>query len=526
MTCVADYKQEREQVNNQDYIQGLEKFVDSMRGKEYTAIFLADSVGHGTLQRIKTEYEDIYTQISPFADMQLSFSSNSSKSEASGRSEGQAVNEGVGYAQGQSDQETHARGKGENESTSGTDTKGTNEIDAEGVTDTTGSSDGVSDAETDTHTDGEFKSKGVNASAHIGDGDGGVSVGAQSTRGTQSSDSHGKTHGTNHTDSVSHAVSKTLSHGINESHADTVTHGSSTMVTDSFGHSSQYTESYNIGQSFNLVDTETMTDTFGTSQGITLNAKNRMLASILDRLDSQLERIEECESLGMWNFAAYFLGEGMADTETAANTYYSLVAGNQSGVESSAVNIWAGDNPNLPIVTDYITRFLHPVFQYNRFGYEGDSIININPSALVSTNELAIHMGLPRYSVKGLPVVSHAVFAKEVLCKRNNDTKLINLGNIQNLGEETRSAVNLDLESLTMHTFVTGSTGTGKSNTVYHILEEVKKSMCHSSLLNRQKVNIKKYFLMCLAMAQTLIWEDYCGLIHLHFRRKYMYWNI
>lgn len=486
VTCVADYKQESEQVNNQDYIQGLEKFIDSMRGKEYTAIFLADSVGHEVLQRIKSEYENIYTQISPFADMQISFSTNASRSEASGRSEGQTVNENEGVSQGQSDNEEHSQGSGEHEDHGSSDATGTNDVQAEGETDTEGSADGVSDSKTDTHTEGEFESIGVSVAPE--------GVGVHSTYGTQSSDSHGETHGTSHTDSVSHAISKTLSHGINESHTDSVTQGRSTMITDSFGHSNQYTESYNIGQSFSLVDTETMTDTFGTSQGITLNAKNRMLESILSRLDSQLERIEECESLGMWNFAAYFLGDSMADTETAANTYYSLIAGNQSGVESSAINIWEGDNPNLPVIMEYLTEFSHPAFAYERFGYDGGSKIRIDPSALVSTNELAIHMGLPRYSVKGLPVVSHAVFAREVLCKRQNDSESVCLGNVQNLGEETNSMVDLDLESLSMHTFVTGSTGTGKSNTVYHMLEEARKKHVSFLVVEPAKGEYKKVF--------------------------------
>lgn len=41
------------------------------------------------------------------------------------------------------------------------------------------------------------------------------------------------------------------------------------------------------------------------------------------------------------------------------------------------------------------------------------------------------------------------------------------------MGTETNTAVNLDINSLTMHTFITGSTGSGKSNTVYEILNQL-----------------------------------------------------
>ena len=64
------------------------------------------------------------------------------------------------------------------------------------------------------------------------------------------------------------------------------------------------------------------------------------LTSITQRLEKHLKRIEECESIGMWDFAAYFIGESAAETETAANTYQSVVSGLQSGIERAAVNTW------------------------------------------------------------------------------------------------------------------------------------------------------------------------------------------
>ena len=66
----------------------------------------------------------------------------------------------------------------------------------------------------------------------------------------------------------------------------------------------------------------------------------------------------------------------------------------------------------------YISHFMHPQFVYTGFSYDEDRNISVNPSALVSTNELAIHMGLPRHSVRGLPVVEHAVFGQEVITRK------------------------------------------------------------------------------------------------------------
>ena len=40
VTCIADYKQDQDSVSNKDFIQGLEKFVYTMQGKLYTAVFI------------------------------------------------------------------------------------------------------------------------------------------------------------------------------------------------------------------------------------------------------------------------------------------------------------------------------------------------------------------------------------------------------------------------------------------------------------------------------------------------------
>lgn len=42
-------------------------------------------------------------------------------------------------------------------------------------------------------------------------------------------------------------------------------------------------------------------------------------------------------------FCSIFLGETAAETETAANTYKSVVAGTDSGIECNAINSWNDD---------------------------------------------------------------------------------------------------------------------------------------------------------------------------------------
>ena len=210
-----------------------------------------------------------------------------------------------------------------------------------------------------------------------------ISVSSNATEGKSSSDTHTISDGTSRTDSVSHSLSKTLSHGIN----DTDTVSRNTGESRSIGNSVTYVagtqqgNSYSVGDAFNLVTSRTLTDTFGSSQGITLNAKDMTLQAVMDKLEQHLKRLNECESLGMWNFAAYFLGDSAAETETAANTYQSVVSGLQSGIERAAVNTWI-EEEQIKQISKYIQNFIQPFFIYKDFSYEGDRAVLVNPSEI------------------------------------------------------------------------------------------------------------------------------------------------
>lgn len=492
VTCAAGYKKEGGLPGNSDFVQGLEKYVYSLQGKKYTAIFIADNVSSRRLQAKKQEYEKIYTEISPFAKMQINFTLSNSNSISVGESQGRTKNFSYGVSRGTSVNLTESETvtNGVNVSHGSTETHGDSKSVSDGKTDTVGHSNGFTDTESDSHTEGAFTGRGASAGIGIG-----LSVGLNRSKGKSSSDTRSYSHASSHTDSVSNSISRTLTHGINNSSSVSDTYGTSESKSESRsrGTGMQEGHTYNIGDGFNLVDSETLTDTFGTSQGITLNSENMTLALTLQKIQKHLNRIEECESFGMWDFAAYFLGESAAETETAANIYKSVIAGQESGIERVAINTWT-DAQETKEIFGYIRNFMHPLFWYEGFSYEGGRNVAVTPSVMVSTNELAIHMGLPRHSVKGLPVVKHAPFAQEVITRKASGEKIVDIGCIYHLGQTTDTKVKLDLDSLSMHTFVTGSTGSGKSNAVYHLLSEVRKKEIPFLVVEPAKGEYKNVF--------------------------------
>lgn len=114
--------------------------------------------------------------------------------------------------------------------------------------------------------------------------------------------------------------------------------------------------------------------------------------------------------------------------------------------------------------------------EHPRFKLDG---AELTPGTLVSSAELAIQAGLPNRSVPGIPVLECAEFGRNVSSYDSlgrADAPRIQLGRIFHMHQEEDLPVCLDADSLASHTFITGSTGSGKSNTVYRLLGELWRS--------------------------------------------------
>lgn len=430
VSCVANNKN-KDFVGNDEYLQGLEKLALAMQGSRYTAITVANSTSQAQLNAVRHGYETIYTQLSPYANTVVSYGTNSSTSKNETETTGENQSEAHGTNQ------MHTENKNTTVNT-GTSTSVTQQTAGSKVGSTIGASLSIAGAVIGSVIPGA----GTAAGAAIGGAIGGL-VGA----------------------AISTATNKTVtstSGGGNESTGTADATGTNDTTTTGTSHS--------LATSLGL--------TTGETQNLQLTIQNKPLINMLERIDKQLERLSEFESVGMWECATYFLSADSSVSEVAAATYKALMSGENSGLEVSAINTW--NKPQEPIsegvsqnelISEYVKNFIHPVFDYQINGFN----IPIMPTNLVSGNELAIHMGLPRNSVCGFPVIEHADFGKEVVKYDKNDSaETIRLGSIFNMGRAVEgSKVTLDVESLAMHTFVVGATGSGKSNTVYKVLDEL-----------------------------------------------------
>lgn len=423
---IPAFKDEDGKYDNKNYVQGTEKLAQAMQGKRYTAIILASNLTTDVVTEIRNGYETIYSQLSPMSTQQLAYSTNESLANAINRSKGVTQ----GKTKTQTIGESHTNGTSNSHSKSDSETK---------------------------------KSKIAVGSSVLGGvlavvGTGLTMTGAGAAIGIPLMAAGGAM-------SAVGAAGKSKTSGTTDTYGTSQSDTENRSVSDAESHSESFTDS--LGK----------TTTIGSGKNYTLTLHNKHIEELMKRIDLELERISMSESTGLWSVASYFFSydNDFASAESAATIFKSIMQGEESGVETSAINSWIDNSQKVKMLTNSVCRLSHPVFT-NNLTVNGESII-VENSSLLCSKELSMLLSLPHKSVPGFPVVEHVSLAKEVI--RNNESLMkreVSLGCIFDLGKAyTENRVKLDVKSLTQHVFVTGSTGCGKSETIYKLINETKQ---------------------------------------------------
>lgn len=458
VSCVASSR-DKSKTENKSFIQGIERFIDTMRGngRPYTALFISEPISVNEQAEIRNGYESIYSALSSFRKSTWSFNENESGSVMENLSEGisQTITEGTSHTQG------HTKGIGGGVGFNGS--RGRETSNSISSSSSKSSPTAISRLGQAIGSPAFSELVGTIAMAVTG---GNVLIGAAVAGISQAAGAamQGSSAAEAITSTIASGISKNL--GIN---AELNGHYDKNISDSNFK---------SVGNSKTTTRTSGFTSTSGTGRTLQIENVNKSVDEMLKRIDEQLKRSRECEDYGAYNCGAYFLSAELLTSVLAANTYRALMLGDGSSVESGAINVWSSQN-NVDTVNNmvqYLKRFVHPTFflPVVKSPKTEQDIITYSPGTIVSGLELPLHLGIPTKSVYGLPVIERAEFGRNVeFTNSENSTDYIEIGKVFHMGSEESNMVKLDINSLSMHTFITGSTGTGKSNFIYNMLGEL-----------------------------------------------------
>lgn len=514
--------------------QTIEKLLDGIvpedRRKEYILVLLATPILD--LPQRKLHLSELYSGLAPYATWSTTFTYDEQNSTGSSATVGVNIGASAGIQNGQNQAETNSKGTTDStgetvtESTSDatttsqgetvTDSTGESVTDSAGTTNTVGSSHAEGTSTSHADSEGSSQTGGINAGIHLG-----VEAGAQYSN--TGSHTVTETGGTSVSDTLSGSTAETLSKSVASTLGRSIAKSTGTAVTSTVGKAVAHNlgravsqsvsrtvgafQSTSFGVNFgaNFARTSNITTTIGKSEGIQQNFTNHNIRHTLDILEKQMQRLELSTALGMWDFAAYVLSEDMDVANNVAHAYLALTQGEESYLSQSAINLWRGDANTTSDVAKEICAYLrdlrHPLFVLKPQAIQEQPDYQVYPPVVTATvnlsgRELAYSLNFPQKSVSGLPVITCAEFGRNVISYTADPSQEahISLGHIFHMNHEEVSEVPLSLASLASHTFVTGSTGSGKSYTIYELLSQAMEQDVRFLVVEPSKGEYKHIF--------------------------------
>ena len=441
--------------NEKFVTQTIEKVLDGIvpgrPSEDYTIVLLATPI-HDIESR-KLRLAELHTLLTPYASWTTNYTYHQNDSIGSSATIG--INAGVSAGRQVGNNQAVAQNYNETDSTNGSVSESSNES----VTDSSTSTESI----TDTVTDDRNESSS-----------GGVDLGVSASH----------TEGSSHSTSTATGTSSSTGKAISNSLGKAVTSGVGKAVSKGASVTSGVSQAVNLGANFggSFARSSTVTATIGADEGITQTFKNYSIQHALEILELQMKRYDLASALGMWDFCAYVLSEDHNVANNVAHTYLALTQGKESYMSQAAVNLWRGDlgeqSADAAAICSYLRDLRHPAFALSPALLDQHPSFSVYPATVDATTalsgkELAYSLNFPKKSVPGLPVIECASFGRNVSTFDGTQPQQgLCIGKVFHMHREERIKTFLSKDSLASHTFVTGSTGAGKTNTVCRILDQ------------------------------------------------------
>ena len=234
----------------------------------------------------------------------------------------------------------------------------------------------------------------------------------------------------------------------NENHSDT--------TATTYSRTNTTNQSQSINQ--NLTQTNTI--------GITYDEINKSAEYCENLIDTYIQRFQKGLNHGMWNCSLYIQAEEEAVLSELEHTLKSVYSGDETYYETIRFSDDLSKNNQLNLdklpMLYFDRRISHPIHP---------SFIGF--SSAVNTEELSILSALPSNDVDGISVSKISSFG--LTQPQSNKQNSIDIGTVLNRKKPTKQKFRLSTEALNSHLFVSGITGSGKTNTITSILNKIWK---------------------------------------------------
>lgn len=288
-----------------------------------------------------------------------------------------------------------------------------------------------------------------------------------------------------HTD----GTNKGVNFGVPLLHALNIARGS--MSSDSEGSSKQLTETEQRGTTETDTYSDSQAKTLGTSNNVTIEHINMRAQRLLEKISAHLQRLWNSKVFGLWECSAYFAAQNLSTVVTAASTYRAMIAGEQSSIEDSHITVFRPDH-----VDELLThlRYCHQP-EFNYFNRTLNIRQLVTATNYVGSQELPLLFCLPQKSIPGLPILAMAEFGQTFHQEAEKEERQITLGEIYHMGiVQHGNSVCLNLDAFASHCFVTGTTGSGKSNTIYGLIGQFIEAEIPFLVIEPAKGEYKEQF--------------------------------
>lgn len=232
------------------------------------------------------------------------------------------------------------------------------------------------------------------------------------------------------------------------------------------------TKSHSETKNHSKTDTHTESDSYTEQQGksISQNVVNKQIEAASEHLFYHSKRFETGKAIGCWSVGVYLLSDSKHDLQSASMQLKSIVSGQESIFEPIRIHhiqdvvdeilpqtLGSMDAPIIKIGTPN-GYFQHPL---------GEHFNDLR--TVLTTKELSYFINFPMHTVPGISVVD----SSPEFCLNEQKEIGIPFGHLLYGGTETTLKYQIPASALSRHTLISGINGSGKTNTVEAILNNI-----------------------------------------------------